>query len=201
MTELLSDDTSEFSDILFENVTINSDKVSDKQFYNCQFKRCDFTDTEFNHCRFEESTFTDCNLSLLKVTGSKFRNVMFKTCKLIGIDWTRANWPNIQISSTMDFDECSLNDSSFFGLCLIEIKMEGCQIQGVDFSEANCEEASFIQSDLLNSRFNKTNLNKADFTDAVNYSINVFDNQVSKAKFSLPEATSLLASLDIEVLE
>lgn len=51
------------------------------------------------------------------------------------------------------------------------------------------------------SLFNKTILNRADFTDAVNYQINILQNEVTKAKFSRFEALNLLHSLDIELVD
>lgn len=190
-----------FSEASFKDIEMHDQALSNKQFHDCLFEQCDFSNTDFDNCVFADCEFLHCNLSLIKIPNTKFRSVKFTSCKIIGVNWTSASWPNIQVFCPIEFDACILNDSTFYGLYLVETKMEACQIHGVDFSEANCEETSFIQSDLFNSRFNQTNLVRADFTDAVGYSIDVFNNQISKAKFSLPEATSLLDSLDIEVIE
>jgi len=45
------------------------------------------------------------------------------------------------------------------------------------------------------------NLTGADFSEAVNYRINVFDNDLKKAEFSRYEAVSLLESLGIELVD
>ena len=50
---------------------------------------------------------------------------------------------------------------------------------------------------LTDSRFNHTNLTEADFSDATHYNISAVDNTLKKTRFSLPEAISLLYSLDI----
>lgn len=197
----INNDRTEFSGVVFKNLEMTDAVLSNKEFCECQFKQCNFSNSDFTNCQFDDCEFVDCNLSLIKITGSKFRTVDFKKCKVIGVNWCSANWSSIQISCPIGFDECILNDSIFYGLYLAEVKMEACQLHDIDFSEANCEDASFIQSDFLNSRFNQTNLTRADFIDAVNYTVNVFDNQISKAKFSLPEAACLLDSLDIEVVE
>ncbi len=55
--------------------------------------------------------------------------------------------------------------------------------------------------DFAGARFSTTNLSKADFRGATNYSIRPDNNKLKKAKFSLPEATLLLYGLDIELEE
>jgi uncharacterized protein YjbI with pentapeptide repeats len=57
--------------------------------------------------------------------------------------------------------------------------------------------ADFGKSDLTGSTFHNSNLSKANFIGAINYSINPLTNKLSKAKFSKPEALSLLDHLDI----
>jgi fluoroquinolone resistance protein len=56
-------------------------------------------------------------------------------------------------------------------------------------------------TDFSNSRFQHTNLTEADFTGATNYAIAASLNTLKKTKFSLPEAMSLLYSLDIILTE
>jgi hypothetical protein len=51
----------------------------------------------------------------------------------------------------------------------------------------------------MGSSFENTNLEKADFGTAYNYSINPNLNRIKKAKFSLPAVTGLLDQYDIEI--
>lgn len=191
----------EYNEQTFKSIDIESGSLEGKAFYDCSFQNCKFNDGELIKCRFNDCTFENCNLTMTKVQGSSFRNVTFKKCKIIGVNWTSASWPNVNMSRAVEFDDCILDSCIFSGLFLQEMKMEGCHSHHIDFSESDCEYASFIQSDLEGSIFEHTNLIKADFTDAINYTIDIFNNKLKGAKFSLPEAERLLLSLDIEIID
>jgi uncharacterized protein YjbI with pentapeptide repeats len=197
MADLKTDD--EFYEQRFEHLNIEGEELRDKSFYDCDFAHCNFAEAQLLNCKFDNCRFSDCNLSTVRVKGSAFREVKFKACKLVGIDWPSARWPSVALSGLIEFDACMLNGSSFFGLYLQELKLEACQAHDVDFTEADCEYASFIQTDFANSTFHQTKLSKADFTDASNYQIDIATNKIVGAKFSLPEAVSLLDSLGIEI--
>jgi uncharacterized protein YjbI with pentapeptide repeats len=72
-----------------------------------------------------------------------------------------------------------------------------CEAKEVDFIETNFSHGDFKNTDFEKSRFFKTNLTGADFKGAINYSIDVKNNIIKNARFSLPEALSLLSSLEI----
>ena len=67
----------------------------------------------------------------------------------------------------------------------------------VDFMEADCSDANFEGTDFEKSKFHQTNLTKANFNNAFNYAIDFNNNTLKGAKFSMPEAVSLLRGLDI----
>lgn len=190
----------EYVDQKFEHLNLAGAELRDKQFYDCEFLHCNFTESRLLNCRFDNCRFVDCNLSTAKIKGSAFQEVKFASCKLVGIDWTTARWPSVALSGMIAFDECMLDGSSFFGLYMRELKLEACHAHDVDFAEADCEHASFIQTDFANSTFHHTKLAKADFSDAQNYSIDIHTNVIAGAKFSLPEAVSLLSGLGIELV-
>jgi uncharacterized protein YjbI with pentapeptide repeats len=60
-------------------------------------------------------------------------------------------------------------------------------------------EASFHGCDLLGATFLQTNLEKADFRNAVNYSLDPDQNKVKKARFSAEGLGGLLQKYGIEV--
>lgn len=119
---------------------------------------------------------------------------------MIGIDWTTVRWPQVALASPIKFYHCIVDQSNFFELTLNEIVFESCQIKGCDFREADLKYAVFWQSDLLESLFLHTNLEYADFSDALNYQIDIYQNKVKKAKFSFPEVVNLLAYADINIV-
>jgi len=168
-------------------------------FEECRFSECNFSAASFLNCKFTDCTFSNCNLSVVTVKGTRFNAVEFEECKLVGIDWTRAAWPNLQLSSPLSFIRCLVNDSVFFGLHLSELKLVACKAHDVDFRDGNFADADFSGTDFSYSQFHSTNLSRANFTDAVNYAIDLRINILKGARFSRMEAVALLESLDIEL--
>lgn len=189
------------ADQQFKNIDLSNTELKEKEFDNCYFDRCNFTETSFLCCKFYQCTFVHCNLSLMNVKDSSFFDTTFEASKAIGINWTQAAWSKIKLCSLLKFYKCALNHSSFFGLYLKELVIIECDAKEVDFRESNCSEAEFTHTDFAGSFFGQTNLTKANFTDAINYTIDAFNNEIKKAKFSLPEAICLLDSLDIELVD
>ena len=109
------------------------------------------------------------------------------------------SWPLVKLTSPLYFYESNLSHSSFFGLTLADLIIEGCKAHDVDFREANLNHASFVGTDLHNSLFMCTNLKHADFTNAINYNIDIHYNTLSKASFSFPDVIALLNHLDIKI--
>ena len=185
-----------FSGIDAENLVITG-----AEFEDCVFTDCNFSDTTFQKCRFIECSFLQCNLSLANFAQSRFAEVDFVDSKLLGIDWTKAAWPKNVFVQPLKFERCKLNDSSFFGLQLDELVIEECIAKDVDFRNGSFNRAKFCFSDFENSVFQRTSLKEADFSEATNYNIDIFQNDISKARFSRFEAISLLNSLDIELVD
>ncbi len=195
------DKKQEYLSQTFDNLDISTEEINCKIFEDCSFIECNFSATLFSKCKFIDCHFSKCNLSVTKINYSKFLNITFDECKIIGINWTKASWPNIELSSPIEFHKCILNDSSFFGLSLKDIIIESCKAHDVDFRECNLSQADFTYTDFSYSLFNKTNLSEADFTEATNYNINIFQNNVKKAKFCNYEALRLLDCLEIELID
>ena len=137
---------------------------------------------------------------MIKIGQSQFTDVTFEQCKLIGVDWTRAMWSQPRLSASLEFNNSVINDSSFFGLTLDEVKLVECKALEVDFRNGRFCRAQFSYTDFTASLFGKTDLSGADFTEAVNYDIDIFDNKLDKAKFTRYEALRLLNGLDIELI-
>jgi uncharacterized protein YjbI with pentapeptide repeats len=175
--------------------------ISGTEFEECEFNDCDFSSAIFTRCHFINCSFNRCNLSLIKVPYSRLFDVDFTECKLVGIDWTIAQWPSFNLYSDLTFTRCILNDSSFFGLTLNELKLEECKLHDVDFREGDFSNAVMTYCDFTNSLFMRTNLQNVDFTESNNFTINVLENRIAKAKFSRHEAVDLLFSLDIELVD
>lgn len=185
----------------FTNLDLSDQKIDSVTFEECSFSDCKFTETTFKNCHFIDCRFDRSNISNCHFGHSKFNDVEFLECKVIGIDWTRAAWPNIALFSPLKFYKCVLNDSTFWGLSLNELVVEECKAHDVDFRNGSFADANFKDTDFSNALFNETNLSGADFTEASNYQIDVNYNRIKGAKFSRYEAGSLLESLGIELVD
>ena len=108
----------------FRNVAMSAIEFSSIEFEDCSFVDCDFSESTFRSCKFLGCTFLRCNLALINVSYTRLFEVGFTECKLIGVDWTKANWPSFHLDAGLQFTECLLNDSSFFELTLHELKIE-----------------------------------------------------------------------------
>ncbi|HUW94716.1 MAG TPA: pentapeptide repeat-containing protein, partial [Anaerolineae bacterium] len=95
------------------------------------------------------------------------------------------------------FVGCAISHSTFMGLTLPRMEVRDCVALDVDFREADLSKADFAGTDLSQSLFGNTNLSEADLSRARNYHIDPGQNTLKQARFSLPEAMSLLYSLDI----
>lgn len=194
-------DQHEYQDEDFHELDLQGATLEAGKFHDCRFTRCNFSETVLQRCRFNDCEFIDCNLSLAKLTGSGFTNVTFTGCKLVGIDWAAAYWSAVRMPGALSFDRCVLNDCSFFGLDLRELKLIDSRAFDADFTDAHCEDADFQRTDFRDALFRKTRLARANFSEAQNYRIDIFNNDIKGARFSLPEAIALLDSLDIELAE
>jgi fluoroquinolone resistance protein len=197
-----------FNDTEYANVTL-VDLVCDHQlieeitFLSCTFNKCDFHESQIKNCVIRDCTFKQCDLNLIQVDGTTFQNVVFEKSKCIGINWSRASWGKTsfhQLIKKINFLECVINYNTFMGIHLHKIQMEKCIAKEVNFNEADLSGASLRYTNFEGSIFSHTNLSHTDFCKAENYNIDPVNNTLKKTRFSLPEAMSLLYSLDIEIV-
>lgn len=195
------DDATEYLSQTFVGLDLSNETLSFKEFDGCVFNECRFDSVTFKNCKFIECEFVSCNLSVVNINYSRFMDVTFNQCKIIGVDWTKASWPNLSLPAPIAFHQSLLNDSSFYGLLLADLIIEGCTVHDVDFREGNFHQGDFSGSDFSNSLFNGANLSGVSFEDAENYYIDLNHTNIKQAKFSRLEAVCLLESLDIELLD
>lgn len=194
-------DGEQYFDATFEQCDMAHGSFRDIEFEDCLFADCDFSAARFQNCRFNQCRFKRCNLSLAVFAASRLFGVTFVDSKLVGVDWTRADWPDFHKDFELTFQQCILNDSSFYGLTMQQLAIYECRVQEVDFRHGNFSAASFTQNDFTGSLFVQTNLSRADFSGSEGVSINVLENTLRGAKFSRFEALSLLESLGIELVD
>jgi len=200
MPAVISNVQTEYEEIVFEKLDMPEQMLEGYRFDQCKFSKCNFNEATFKQCQFIDCEFLHCNLSLIKVNQSSFLNAVFEDSKVIGVNWSYGQWPQVKLPSPIHFHRCDISLSSFFELSLAEITIEDCKAHEVDFREADLSQANLAYTDFLGSQFVRTKLISADFTEAVNYNIDIELNDIRKATFSFPEAISLLNSLEINII-
>jgi len=198
---LALNDGARYHDQHFRDVDLAGRRLAGSEFYDCHFEACTFAESILQDCRFVDCTFEGCDLSLVQVPGSAFSATRFLDSRVIGVDWTQADWSGVSLGQPIGFERCALSHSTFIGLSLPGVQIKGCLAADVDFREADLSKADFSDSDLDQSLFANTNLGKADFRTARNYHIAPGQNVLKGARFALPEAMSLLYNLDIDLSE
>ena len=208
MTPILSspifEDGSDQFDDSFKKLDISTATLKKVRFQTCQFTKCIFNETVFIDCSFRNCHFANCEFNLAKIDGCQFIDCVFEGTKLVGLNWTDTNLfsqnPS-RLSNTLIFRDCVLNHSSFMGCNLTEAELTDCLAREMDLSDANLTRSVCTGTDFSGTRFWHTNLTSADLRQAKNYTIAANLNTLKHTKFSLPEAMSLLHSLDIELSE
>jgi uncharacterized protein YjbI with pentapeptide repeats len=190
-----------YAEQVFKRLNLDQQRFESSEFYDCKFIRCSFSESLFSSCRFVNCTFQDCDLSLIQLTGSSFSATRFEDSKVIGVDWTQADWSSPSIGAPIGFIKSTLNHATFIGLKLREIEIIDSIAVNVDFREADLSQSDFSGTDLSKSLFSNTDLTAADLSRARNYHIAPGQNTLKQTKFSLPEAMSLLYNLDIDLIE
>lgn len=185
----------------FVKVELQERKIKKAEFEECTFISCDFSETFFHSCRFIDCRFENCNLSLMKLTNSIVSGSHFISCKMIGIDWTMCDWKSLLSSMPIEFIECILNDSNFFGIMLDRLIVKKCSAKDMDFRSGSFIGADFSSSDFKGTLFESTKLEYANFTDATNTQINIKTNQLKGAIFSRYEALFLLETMGIVLVD
>jgi uncharacterized protein YjbI with pentapeptide repeats len=133
---------------------------------------------------------------MASVKTCKLQDTIFSECKIIGVDFSDCD----PLLLSMKFDNCTIQSCSFSQMKLEGTIFQKSIIKECSFIETDLTSASFHGCDLSGTIFNNTILNKADFSEASNYQINLINNQLKQAKFTLPDAIALLEMMGIKVL-
>lgn len=186
----------EFTDTTFTNIVCADQKIFYKTFERCVFTHGDFTASHFTGTVFVDCVFSRCNLSLIKVEDVRLQGVRFENCKLAGIDFSVCN---PAFMNELIFSQCLVQHVNFTRMKIPGTKFVECTFQETDFVDMDLSKASFYKSTFTRSRFQNSNLSKADFRGAGNYDLNPLFNKIKGAKFSMPDALSLLKALDVSI--
>ena len=135
------DSRSDYIDRTFKEIHLDGEQLVSSEFYDCTFVRCSFAGSTFRACRFVNCTFQQCDLSLIQVPETTFSGTRFEDSKVVGVDWTQADWAAVGLGDPIGFSKCAISHSTFIGLGLEEIQIKACVATDVDFREADLTKA------------------------------------------------------------
>ncbi|MGL5317872.1 MAG: pentapeptide repeat-containing protein [Bacteroidales bacterium] len=184
------------TDDAFFGIKQTKQEMVSLHFTNCTFTNCDFSESIFMGCRFEDCFFRHCNMSNVHIYGSEFMQCKFENSKLLGICW---NEKKESLAFSVQFFQTILDYSSFAMLDLRHCSFKDCSMLEVDYSNANLQKIAFSGCNLSRAVFAHTDLTGADLRRASNYTIDLTNNKVSKARFSLPDAVNLLKPFGVSI--
>ena len=182
-------------DQTFNKLNFTQQPLPKGEYENCFFTNCNFEETNLTEYKFVNCEFHDCNWSLAMLHGTVLREVKFKDCKMLGLQFENCN----DFGLSFSFENCQLNHSTFFQMNIKKTIFRNCQLREIDFSETNLTNVIFDNCDLAQAIFVNAILEKADFRTAYNYSIDPENNRLKKAKFSVLGISGLLDKYDIVI--
>lgn len=176
---------------VFENIEL-ADDLEGVEFTNCVFRNSSFQSRRLTECSFDGCVFIQCNLSLMEIVHTSFLDATFTDCKMIGVSWSAVGG-----FLSASYEGSILNNNIFSDMNLTRFRFVSCSFVEASFHNTKLVRSVFDDCDLLQCQFSQSDLSFADFTTSRNYYVNAATNTLHKTRFSLPEAVSLLANLDI----
>lgn len=180
----------------FENIVINEEIIENIKYVDCSFINCKFHDLTLKQISFVQCHFVHCDFINVESVASKVQYCSFEACNFVGIQWhTFTSGKGMRLFK--EFKHNFLKYNSFLAVDLKKIDLsyntmmeclfEACELEGTIFEHIKFEQSIFVHN----------NLKCASFKGAQGYHIDIMNNKLKHAKFSLPEAIVLLESLDI----
>ena len=184
-----------FQDLQYQNIDFTIEVFPKGEYEACQFQNCNMSNLDLTGYIFIDCTFENSNLSLVKLHNTILRDIQFKGCKMIGLQFCDAN----DFGLAVQFEDCILTNASFYKTKLKKTKFIGSKLNEVDFTESDLAAAVFTNSDLSNAIFSFTNLEQADFRGAIHYTIDPEDNKLKKSKHNMDGLVGLMLKYGIVV--
>jgi len=188
-------DPIQHEDKIFDSIDYAEKRLPTAAYIDCHFINCDFSKANISASDFIGCRFNGCNLSLAVVENTGLKDIAFKDCKMVGIDFSKCS----NFLFAVQFENCPLDYSSFYGKKMKKTIFRNCSLKEADFTETDLQMAIFSHCDLINTSFVQSNLEKADFRTARNYTFDPEINRMKKAKFSADGVIGLLAKFNLEI--
>jgi uncharacterized protein YjbI with pentapeptide repeats len=184
-----------FQDQQFQNIDYTVELLPKGEYEACQFLNCNMANLNCAGYVFIDCIFENSNLSLVKLHNTILRDIQFKGCKMIGLQFCDAN----EFGLSIQFEDCILTNASFYKTKLKKTNFINSKLNEVDFTESDLTASVFANSDLSNAIFSFTNIEQADFRGAIHYAIDPETNKVKKSKHNLTGLEGLLLKYNLKV--
>lgn len=184
-----------FEDTVFTRESCSAGQLIQGEYAYCEFVQLDLSNRDLSGFHFVECIFRDCNLGMIKLHQSVLNTVKFTGCKLVGLHFEDCN----KVLFSVSFSHCQLDLSSFFELKMKKTTFLHCSLRETDFTGTELSAAVFDHCDCTRAVFENTVLEKADFTTAVNYTIDPERNRIRKARFGTEGLSGLLHKYDLDI--
>lgn len=173
--------------------------IENTEYSECEFSKCVFANVTLRNAVFSNCVFTDSILRNVTFCESSMLNGTFECCALMGLDWSVLRRHDARLPLLTAIRSCALKYNTFMGMKMDKMDFSDSTLYDCFFQECGLKQTDFRRCDLENTVFQNCNVAKADFRDARKYRINVMNNIITKAKFSLPDAIGLLDGFDIVI--
>lgn len=182
-------------DQTFTKITADLFRGGNRTFEQCKFISCNLANAYLDGIIFIDCVFEDCNLLLLSAGDTGWQNVVFKRCKVSGVNFSKSR----DFLFEVHFEGCILDNAIFYQKKNKKARFTDCSMIETDLTEADLTDAKFINCNLDKAFFSRTILKNADLRSSYNFTIDPDENIIKKAMFSLHGLPGLLARYDIKI--
>ncbi|MCP4869106.1 MAG: pentapeptide repeat-containing protein [Proteobacteria bacterium] len=179
----------------FDGLDLRGGRLERVELLDCVISDSQLSEATLDSCSFEDVTFRRCDLSVVQLGGTAFRGVKFDECKLTGLDWSRAQDLTFEVS----FHDCVLDFSSFQGVRLRKLRIEGGRAHNVIFADSDLRAARLGYVDLAGAQFTGNDLRGTDLSTSVNVVLEPRTNRLHKTKLPVDAALKHLKQMGIIV--
>lgn len=170
------------------------------EIVKADYEQCDFVGCDFSDFNFSGFKFSQCRFVDCNLSLAKLGDTALREVEFQNCKMLGLRFEDCnQFGFSIDVKMSLLTHASFYQMDLRKCRFEETDFEGVDFTEANLVKLKFNDCNFKAAIFLNSNLESVDFREAFNFVINPEENNVKKAKFSRENVLGLLQHLDIVI--
>lgn len=179
----------------FDGLDLRGGRIERVELVDCLIQDSQLSEATLESCSLEDVTFRRCDLAVLQLGGTAFRGVRFEECKVTGLDWSRAQDLTFEVS----FTDCVLDFSSFVGIRLKGLRIDGGRAHNVVFADCDLRDAKLRHVDLAGAQFTGNDLRGTDLSTSANVTLEPRTNRLHQTKLPVDAALKHLKQMGIVV--